>query len=493
MDVFWVLMLIAGVVVIVTLLLERRPQTDAVREVLKDIGVEFYDRSSHECAQHAYEEWPGQWDIIKAPYRFVLMAGGEQSGKSHCSAGKVVVDYLSVPPVTERGKKAPPRLYWLVGASYGETEREFTYLGDWLGEMGLVSEQSKRVDPGIIRLIDGTRIVTKSAQDIRTLSKEAPNGIVACEASQLDMAVFERLRTRATPKKAWIFLAGTFETGDGWYQALYTAWQSGYDDRKSISLPTWANSHLYEGGRHDPEILKLEADASDDSFIERIAGKPVPPKGLVFSEARRELHVRQIEYVPGVPVHIAVDPGIASAYAVVAYQFLGEQEVGIDEVYERDLVTEQIIEVCQTRPWWPDVTGGAIDYAAYQRPLAQPATVHDIWLAKTGLSLTAHKVPINDGTERLKSFMKPNPITRQPRIVWSPRCKGLLSELGLEPNPFDGQIRPYRWKMDRDGNVVGETPEDRYNHALKATIYYLVGKYGYVMARPNSRIKVVRH
>jgi hypothetical protein len=218
-----------------TMLMERRRvAVDPVREILRGIGVEFYDGASHECSQHEYEEWPGQWQVIASPKRFILMAGGEQTGKSWDAAGKVVHDYLSQ---GEIGRNRKPRLYWLVGWSYQETQKEFDYLAEWFDLLGLRVSASKKVDPGEIRLVDGTRIVTKSAQDIRTLSKEAPDGIVGCEASQLDMTIFERLRSRATPKKAWIFLAGTFETGDGWYQALYTSWEHGHDDRTVSASP----------------------------------------------------------------------------------------------------------------------------------------------------------------------------------------------------------------------------------------------------------------
>lgn len=59
------------------------------------------------------------------------------------------------------------------------------------------------------------------------------------------------------------------------------------------------------------------------------------------------------------------------------------------------------------------------------------------------------------------------------------------------PNPFDGQTRAYRWKTDREGTIVGRTPEDRYNHGIKAVIYYLVDKYGYA-STPRSDLFTVK-
>ena len=119
--------------------------------------------------------------------------------------------------------------------------------------------------------------------------------------------------------------------------------------------------------------------------------------------------------------------------------------------------------------------------------MAAPA---EVWIRETGLYLAHERIRINEGTERLKAFFKPDPRTGQPKIVISPRAEGVLSELGASPNPFDGQTRVYKWKTDRDGNIVGQTPEDKYNHGVKALIYGIVDRFGYGSVRDLERIKV---
>ena len=111
----------------------------------------------------------------------------------------------------------------------------------------------------------------------------------------------------------------------------------------------------------------------------------------------------------------------------------------------------------------------------------------------TGLVAGGERGKINSGTERLKSFLKVDPLTGLPRIVFSPHNKGVLSELGAGPNPFDGQTRPYKWKVDKDGHIYGDTPEDKNNHGLKAIIYGLVDRYGYVTSTDHEVIKVRRY
>tara|TARA_R100000808_G_scaffold4401_1_gene14561 strand:+ start:1471 stop:2829 length:1359 start_codon:yes stop_codon:yes gene_type:complete len=424
-----------------------------------------------------------QKDILNSRKRFILVAGGEQAGKS-----MVASKYL----VARLFENDEPGLFWLVAADYERTRAEFEYLVEDFGAMGLLQEASKRVDPGRIILADGTRIETKSAKDPRTLAMRAPNGIIGCEASQLDLETFHRLRGRCAPKRGWLFLSGTFEGSLGWYPQMFQAWQaSSSADEVSFSLPSYSNAYLYPGGREDPEILALEKASSDDFFLERIEGIPSPPQGMVFTEIRPDIHVQNVEYEPDVPVHLWIDPGYAEAYAVEVIQVVNDQIRVIDEIYERDLITDEIIEIAQSKIWWKDARFGVIDVAGYQhQAMAAPA---EVWMDKTGIYFDSEKIRINDGTERLKAFLKTDPVDqREPRIVFNPKCEGILSEFGIKPNPFDGQTRAYRWKMDRDGTIVGETPEDRYNHGIKAVIYGLINRYGYGYITENSTIKVKR-
>ena len=420
--------------------------------------------------------------ILESPYRFNLVAGGEQAGKSMVASKYLLGRFME----TEE-----PGLYWLVAADYERTRAEFEYLVQDFATLGILKQASKRVDPGYIVLADGTRIETKSAKDPRTLAMRAPHGILGCEASQLDMETFFRLRGRCAPKRGWMFLAGTFEGSLGWYPQMYTAWAAGADpEAKAYSLPSWTNKYLYPGGREDPEIQRLKEVASDDFYMERIEGKPSPPKGLVFSEFRPDAHVVDVEYVPDVPVHLWMDPGYAGGYAVEVIQVQGEQIQVIDEIYEVGLVTDEIIDIAKSRPWWPDVKFGVIDIAGNQhQAMAAPA---EVWLEQAGLYLSSQKVKINEGTERLKGWLKIDPRTHAPRIVFSPKCIGIMSEFGTAPNPFDGQTRAYRWKTDREGNIVGDTPEDKYNHGVKAIIYGLIDRFGYSYVQGHDRIKVRR-
>ena len=419
---------------------------------------------------------PEQKAILDCPKRFVLVAGGDQSGKS-LTASK----FLGI-RIFQNSK---PGLYWLVAADYDRTKREFDYILDDFTKLGLVRKASKRVDPGYIELHDGTKIETKSGKDPRTLAMYGPDGIVGCEASQLDIDAYWRLLARTAPNRGWLFLSGTFEGSLGWYPSLYNQWLWGSTEEQAFSLPSWTNTALYPGGRVDPEILRIERTASDDFFMERMAGVPSPPRGLVFREFQSAVHVRPTPWVEGEDVYVCIDPGYAGAFALEAVQEIDGQIRVFDEIYEQGLTIKDIAQIAMQRPWWQAVRGGAIDIASTQHnAMAAPI---EVWVEETSVFLHGKRISINDGTERLKGFLKVSPIeNNRPNIVFDPRCVGVLSELGHCENPFSGQTQVYSWKMDREGNIVGNQPEDKFNHGVKALIYWLVDKYGYVSLKRRS-------
>ena len=78
-----------------------------------------------------------QKDILNSRKRFILVAGGEQAGKS-----MVASKYL----VARLFENDEPGLFWLVAADYERTRAEFEYLVEDFGAMGLLQEASKRVD-----------------------------------------------------------------------------------------------------------------------------------------------------------------------------------------------------------------------------------------------------------------------------------------------------------------------------------------------------------
>ncbi len=417
-----------------------------------------------------YRPSPEQLQAHDAAARIRLIAGGERAGKSRSAAMELFGDFLT------------GRLYWLVGPDYELCRPEFGYLVEAFARIDAIESLSfPSSEQCRLRLRTGARIVTRSARDPAKLAGEAPDAVLACEAAQLPHDVYLRLRGRVAERRGWLWMSGTFESSRGWYAEKHRAWQApNTDEAQAFSIPTWANRALYPKGREDPELLALQATYPQELFQERFGGVPCPPATLVFREFDPREHVQPVTR-PGPPrVEIAVDPGYAGAYAVLAVAAVGDGVVVLDELYLRQAVAATVIAEFRRRPWWALVTGGVIDVVGRQHHGA--ASQIEIWQALSGLRLRSRPVPVRDGIDRLRTFLR-DPTSGTPRLSIDPRCRALLREFGL-----------YRYHEVVEGRPISEEPIDRDNHAIKALAYWLYDRYGPVARarRAYRRFSVVR-
>jgi len=403
--------------------------------------------------------------------RHKLIAGGERAGKSKINSKELLFHWAW----DILGKKRKNALYWLLGNDYEACRGEWEHIIEDLYKLEdvLACSPTKNIDPGEIKLKDGTVIVTKSARYPEKIATVAPDGILICEAAQVDYDVFLRARTRLAEKRGWLCMAGTFEEEDyvGWYRELFQLGMSANKlELKSFSLPTWTNTIVFPGGRNDTEILNQEAGMTAERFQERFGGVPCPKTGRVVTEFANAIHVKDCPFNKDLPVELAIDPGYRGAYAVLAIQDYKDHLKVIDEIYVQGVVTKDIILMCKKRDWWSAVQGGAIDIAAKQhQAMAAPV---EVWLDEGKISLQSKKVSIEDGIDLLRTHLKQHPVTGQPGIEIDPTCRGFISECGGGKPPVEnGGI----WM--RDKNTL--KPIDKNNHACKALSYYLANKFGF--------------
>jgi len=448
---------------------------------------------------------PDQAAILRCRKRFVLVVGGGQAGKSRSAAASHVIH------VYEDRHRNPGAtlLYWLVAADYERVRAEWNYIIENFRRLGYAVDDSKRVDPGRIVIHLNAKdakddkkpfmiVETKSGKDPRTLAMFSPHGIIVCEASQIDLDTYFKCLERVTASGGWLHMSGTYEYGSaGWYPGMAASWKHGTEEQQSFVLPSPTNKHVYPGGVNDPKIQLLKRESSDAFFLERIMGEVAAPKGAVFAdEFRAHIHIRDLIYDPELPLYIWTDPGYNHPYAVEIAQMAPNGQIQMkDEVFERGKTTDDIIAICMSRPWWKNPHKTLVIDPNYAEQHQGTHSVAEIWLAKTQLATMGVKVGIDEGTERLKTFLKVNPLTGEPGIVFDPRCKGVLSELGAYPSPFYETPRweIYSHKTDREGNVIPGDPDDKYNDGIKATIYGIVQHFGLVHYGESEHFTMKRH
>jgi len=459
--------------------------TTLTRKMDTDTLSVFGERTRAMYRMIGFAPTDAQAKILASPARNILVTGGIQAGKSLIAAKKVVKEFpndlaRAIARAKDTGvpvSQVLPIIYWLVGADYDATEREFRYLEYDFSSLGLLRRPSKRINPGTLDILGGSgratviaKIRTKSAKDAQTLRKEAPSGIIPCEASQLDLTALERLIERQAPAQAWLFMTGTMEQGHPWYAQLAKQWGISGPDKAWFQLRSSTNPYIYPGGEENPELVRQRQEMPESLYAERFEGIPQIPTGLVFPEFQPDLHVFGVEYEPGLQVQVWEDPGYGStsAHVLLAVQIVDGQIRVVDEVYERGMTTEVIIrDILRQKPWYRDVEVRVHD-PHYSTQHHATDSVDEIWRRmEPQVRTVGERIRVNPRLERTRGMLLPTAYGK-PKTVIHPKCEGLLSEVGLCLNPLDRQEHVYRYRTDRDGNVVGDEPVDEWNHAWEA-------------------------
>ena len=465
----------------------------------------------------------GQVAIFLYEGRFILVTGGLQSGKTELAVKKFIIlwnlDIARWQPCVEEGripancrkghhegpkyehlingKCDPTLLYWLVGSEYVMCEEEFVRIYQDLVELGLPAYKSARVDtPGHIQVrIDGEKIarmridVKSESRPDRAFSRVSPTGILSCESGQISFSTYQHLNSRTIGRNAWLMLIGTIEKAQPWFPSMSGAWALGEDDRQSFQLPTWTNTFLFPLGEDSPEIVRMKAENTDDFYMERIAGKSVPPEGIRFKEFNIGIHIQDdVRYIPGEKVYLWVDPGYQrgeAAYAVEIYHKIQGQYRGFAEFHEYEMTHTEVIDWCTQQPWWIEDKYISIDpfYKDAHPANKSPA---EVWREESGLvcSINNQRAGVNEQDDRLDQYLHVNPLTKKPGIVWSPECTGIMSEFGAVPSPHSyregrpGEILPYVWKLDSSGNHLGRSPLSKHCDGIRATEAGLIDNEG---------------
>ena len=427
------------------------------------MGIKEYRQGIWEMCK--FEPLAAQAPIFESEARFKLIAGGDRSGKSKIGAMLA----------TEEAPRTD--LVWLVANEYELTRKEFEYSAENFTMMKLLDEKEisfPQHGPASMKLKTGCRVVTKSALDVTRLVMEAPGFILICEAAMLEFEAFQRLLVRAAEKRARVVATGSFEGSLGWYPDYYNLWSQypNDDDAQSFSIPSWTNTLIFPGGRDDPEIKRMEKQLSHERFMERCAAVPCKPSGIVLPEFDNRVHVGTYEFDKECPVYIAVDPGYGApgAYAIEVAQFKEGAGYLIDEIYEQNMTTEDIITVIKKRPWYPYCREGAIDIAAKQHHGTRSAL--DAWIKETQINLRKRSMRVEDGIDLLRTWLKIDPITRKPKLYVSYKNKGFIAECGGGKSPvFGGGV----WLR----HEITHEPMESNCHGTKAVMYLLAILFGW--------------
>lgn len=460
------------------------PATCSHSQDLIDAG---YPQCEH---QEVALEWESVFDDfgdLREINKFIA-AGGEGAAKSHDAALFVIARYMYDMITLER----KPVLYWVIGADYEDAFKEFDYINQFLGDEGLNKLKTRKdgkgntlvVDRTIVRngkdqcyltTNDGVKFVTLSAKDPTKIAREEPDGIIGAEASRWSAEAFRRAIARVARKEtSWLFASGSFESDDGGFHARFKTGQGPNVTRtKSKSIPSFANRHVYPAGEQDYRIIELKNDYSYDRYQERVLGLPAPPKGQVITRLDESIHVRSdLTYAPREPVYMFIDPGTL-VYCVLFVQIISNQIRVIEEIYQTQAESDQVIFEARSRVGWRFITaeGHVSDHAGVQRHMGAPPHLQT-WKEKTGIEFkTLGKgMDQNAKAEAILSMMNIDMYTGRPSLVIHPSCRGLLAEMGSGTSPAEDQGGGRWMRHVGENGVVGAIKREN-DHGCSCLAY----------------------
>ena len=459
--------------------------TDPYREVRHRLG----HTATQIFESIGFLPFPEQLDIIADDSEIKLVTGGIQGGKTHLASPILVMNYyidLVKNPPQEREK----REYWVCGHRIEDTYYEWSAIREDFKTLGLYKSEKTDPEAGnapVIHLDDAwnTIVKIKFTADETKLSGVSPLGIVVCEGAKVSKRAFDYIIGRTLGKAAWVYISGTFEdNARPWFTAKFLEWLPGHNEEnaRSFALASYHNRALFPLGINDPKIKRMKAIADDDFFMERVEGQPAPPRGLVYPEFDLKIHLmHDYEYQEDERLYLWHDPGFRHHSALLFVQSYGGVLYVFDEIYVKGMTTEEVIELAQARPWWSNQDKYLVRDPWYgnRHTAVSPYSIDDIWEEKAGLTGFGDRHLIEDRIDRVKSMLRPNPMTKGPQILFHSRnCQGVLSEFGVIGRPPEGELHPYAWKVDEDGYTVGKNPIDRNNDALDALGCGLVDMFG---------------
>lgn len=411
--------------------------------------------------------------LHNGPWRYIAEGGGLRGGKS-LGAALEGVPWL---PHSD--------LIWLAAETYDLARQEFEYMTeavtslDW---MGSITMPKNKYQPCAFDTPWGTRVETRSLHDLgaggqgASLVARAPDLIILCEPGFAPLEALMQSKERLTTRRGRLWMAGTFERANTWFIDTWRRWVRWPNTEmgKSMAVPSWLNTYSFPGGKFDPEILAIKAGyASLREFLVRWGGVPMASEALVmgaywdekkhiasdavFQPLDRELMKR--------PVELAIDPGFSgkSVYAVLALQRMGNQVIVVDEVAAQTLVHEEVIDVCRTKPWWPQVVSGVIDPYAGVNHVYGGASPIDIWWRHGKIPLQpGPRLEVEEALSRLQYLMR-DPSNGASHLRVNPIAERLKWEMT-------------HWRRITTREGLGK-PSDANCDAIKALAYWTSARY----------------
>lgn len=408
----------------------------AIKELLSPASLHLY------WERVGYTPHPGQVDFHESQARFKTLTCGRRFGKT-------VAGVRDIGPLVY----IPDTFIWVVGPTHGLALKEFRIFRRDLMRLergGYLKLYKNIYDAAngryFLQVHNGATIEVRSQEKEDQMVGEGLTGIILAEVARLKPHIWTELLRPTLTDYHGVARFATTPRGRNWYYDLVEA-AKGNREWATFHKPSWANPVVYPLGREDPEIIELERTTPRLEFAQEYAAEFTSHAGLVYDEFDVDVHVRELDLLPDVPVTGWVDVGFSDPFVCLAVQVPPQGPVRVlDEYYRERMTPSEHAEVM--REWFVRSGGiGVIPEVLYCDPRS-PDGIRDLkregWAAKAAPALDRRRNvdnPVIVGVKKVKQLLREQPFTGQPGILIHPRCKMTIKEFGLyewindEPDP----------------------------------------------------------
>lgn len=408
----------------------------------------------------------GQLLVAENNCRHKVLSAGRRFGKSYMGGvDKLLPEvFITKPIATTLLSDGRKRIFWIVGPTYQDSEKEFRVIWNFLKKLEIPMDKPSYNSPEsgdmVITLWGGAmQIIAKSAQVPERLVGEGLSGVILSEAAKLKDSIWPKyIRPTLADFNGWSFFSSTPE-GKNWF---YDLWRNGQDPNNeqwaSWRMPAWINNYVYKtptieadvmrlleirrtssasvfklARDHkltiDTEILDSINELTHEAFMQEIAADFTEFVGRVFKEFDEEKHVTDLTFNPGWQTFAAVDYGYHNPNVWLLIQVGPWGEINVlDEIYEEGLDPEDFADEIR----WRRLNPGNLRYF-----FPDPADPGASRILEKKLNIKARGGTGGELNNRINHIRK---ALRDPRVV--------TSELYIEPDLDVGQTRP-RLMFDR--------------------------------------------
>ncbi|MBU2060296.1 MAG: hypothetical protein KKH44_00400 [Bacteroidetes bacterium] len=452
-----------------------------------------------ETSGEKFELTPAQIEVTLCDTRFQVLVAGTRFSKSWTFGYKCAMKMILEPIETGKSVRG-----WVVAPIYNLGEKEFRYIRECLHYAGYTKANgklktdisSKASGNYYIEMTNGSSVQVYTAENLPGLLGEEVDFILFSEMPQnrhIEQLWSRYCRGRLTSRMGEAYFPFT-PSGINFAKILFSFGRDKYNiscDKcmnktycKAICIfpnteaCTFASiywnweslgpfSSIEGGSMSIEEFREAEMTLPTEAFQEQYLGLFTPYSGRVYDNFFRNTHVyhprdeeklMKISHYRNYEIILGIDWGGVNPSAVVFICKIGQRYFVFDEIYERNMLVDEIANVIKEKlKFW-----GITRYKAY--------CDHDwqleAWMRQEGLYLQqARKVDKKKSILFLKSLLKPQKVKSTGEemsgimIAW--RCMNLIDEF---------EIHKYVERQDENLNKK-ELPEDANDHALDALRY----------------------